>query len=242
MQPGASDFSRLTCASWQAVAWSSGTNLSRHGLELRNVLKSVSSRTNSMTDPVSGGLNLLKVSWDTPYRVAVSILSLGCIAVLMSAPGVTSPLGGVGFIGHFLGIPDADAALMSVSAWVRERGQILGPVAGCALLLGAIANDGDGTGRSLPSRWRGAPTALLGLVVLWEVSSDVVPAAVSWTLVTLGLLYVAKRWREGADDANDWRGQTILNFVTSVFYLPLLVIVWLLGMNEQSVAKQSSES
>lgn len=40
-----------------------------------------------MSNLVTGGLSLLKASWDIPYRVVVSIVSMGCVAVLASAPG-----------------------------------------------------------------------------------------------------------------------------------------------------------
>ena len=131
-----------------------------------------------MSDALSTGMSALQLSWDTPYRILASLLGIGCACALFGWLAASSPLDALGNVGSYLGLPQAQEVTGGVAGWLSSRKEVIGPVAGVLLFLGVLTNVGDGRGRdSIPGPWRGAPTALIALAVIWEVDPGAIPAA-----------------------------------------------------------------
>jgi hypothetical protein len=176
------------------------------------------------------GLSALRFSWDTPYRMVASLMAIGCACVLFGWVPASSPLDALGQIGTYLGPGEAGDIAGAVSQWLTTRKDVIQPVATALLFVGLASNVGDGTGSlSIPGPWRGAPTALLSLSLIWEVDPGAVPgylvpgliAAVSALIVSaiIPATKVSIQW---------WLSSTFKNLLGSALYVAGLPI-WLIS-------------
>lgn len=175
-----------------------------------------------MADPIMAGMSAINLSWDTPYRFLASLLSLGCACVLWGWIDASSPLGALGQIGASLGVHASPDVAQNISSWLAIRTAIVVPTAWLLLLAGVAFNIGDGTGRStIPSPWRGAPTALLALAIIWEVTPKAVPGLMIWTVVVTVVLTVAAVVSKSGR-LREWLFSTFLNLFASAVFIVVL--------------------
>nr|WP_015061722.1 hypothetical protein [Arthrobacter sp. 31.31]AFK88729.1 hypothetical protein [Arthrobacter sp. 31.31] len=189
-----------------------------------------------MFDALSKGMSALQLSWDTPYRVLASLLSLGCACALFGWLAASSPLDALGHIGSYLGLPQAQEVTGSAARWLSGRKEVIGPVAGALLFLGVLTNVGDGRGRdSIPGPWRGAPTALIALAVIWEVEPGAIPAVLVQLGVALVAAYVLSRFARRAVNARSWLASTFANLLGSALFV-LIPAVWMISRTTPNAA------
>jgi hypothetical protein len=179
-----------------------------------------------MFDALNKGMSALRLSWDTPYRILASLLSIGCACTLLGWIAVSSPLDALGHIGGYLGLPQSQEIASGIDSWLSSRKETVIPVASVLLFLGILANGGDGSGRgSFPGPWKGAATALIALTVIWTVEPGAIPGAL--VLLALLLLTVYVFARSGVE-VGSWLAWTFLNLLGSALYV-FLVVVWMIG-------------
>ncbi|MEV7135816.1 hypothetical protein AB0N24_23400 [Arthrobacter sp. NPDC093128] len=175
-------------------------------------------------------MSAARFSWDAPYRIMASLLAIGCACVLFSWVPASSPLDAIGHVGTYLGMGQADNVTGAVSQWLTTRKDVIQPVASIVLFAGLASNVGDGSGRSsIPGPWRGAPTALLALSVVWEVDPGAVPGyLVTGLIAAVGALIVSGIIPATRVGIQWWLGSTLVNLLGSALYVAGLPI-WLLA-------------
>ncbi|BCW12848.1 hypothetical protein NtRootA2_41300 (plasmid) [Arthrobacter sp. NtRootA2] len=189
-----------------------------------------------MSDALSTGMSALQLSWDTPYRILASILSIGCACALFGWLAASSPLDALGHIGSYLGLPHAQEVTGGVASWLGGRKEFIGPVAGVLLCIGVLTNAGDGSGRdSIPGPWRGAPTALIALAVIWEIDPGAIPQVLVQLGVVLVAAYVLSRFARSAVNARSWLVSTFVNLLGSVLFV-LIPAVWMISRTSPKAA------
>lgn len=182
-----------------------------------------------MSDTLSTGLSALQLSWDTPYRILASLLGIGCACAIFGWIAASTPLEALGHVGAYLGLPHSQEITGGLSRWLSGRKDAVAPVAVILMFLGLLANVGDGSGRnSIPGPWRGAPTALIALAVLWEVDRGSVPGLL--LLVAAGLLafYFIRRFSGKRTEVGSWLASTFVNLLASAVFVGV-VVMWMIG-------------
>lgn len=189
-----------------------------------------------MSDALSTGMSALQLSWDTPYRILASLLGLGCACALFGWFAASSPLDALGHIGNYFGLPHAQDVTGGVAKWLSGRKEIIGPVAGALLFLGMLTNVGDGSGRdSIPSPWRGAPTALIALAVIWEIAPEALPEVLVQLSVVLVAAYVLSRFARRDVNARSWLTSTLVNLLVATLFV-LVPAVWMISRTTSKAA------
>ncbi|WP_427019537.1 hypothetical protein ACQCSX_23320 (plasmid) [Pseudarthrobacter sp. P1] len=187
-----------------------------------------------MSDALSTGMSALQLSWDTPYRILASLLSIGCACTLFGWIAASSPLDALGHIGAYLGLPQAQEITGGLGSWLSGRKEVVAPVAGVLLFLGILANVGDGSGHdSIPGPWRGAPAALIALAVIWEVDPGAIPPVLVQLVVALVAAYVLSRFARSAVTARSWLASTFANLLGSALFV-LIPAVWMISRTTPS--------
>lgn len=189
-----------------------------------------------MSDALSTGMSALQLSWDTPYRILASLLSIGCACTLFGWIAASSPLDALGHISAYLGLPHSQEITSGLGIWLSNRKEAVGPVAGVLLFLGILANVGDGSGRdSIPGPWRGAPTALIALAVIWEVDRGAIPGALVQLAVVLLAVYIIRRFAGNGVHVGSWLASTFLNLFSSALFV-FVVVVWMISRTTPKAA------
>lgn len=172
----------------------------------------------------------IRFSWDAPYRIMASLLTIGCACVLFSWVPASSPLDAIAYIGAYLGMGQADDVTGAVSQWLTTRKDVIQPVASFALMAGLAFNVGDGSDRSsVPGPWRGAPTALIALSVVWEVDPGTIPGYLITGLIAgVGAWIVSQLISATRVSIRWWLGSTLVNLSGSALYVAGLPI-WLVA-------------
>lgn len=182
-----------------------------------------------MFDVLNKGMSALRLSWDTPYRILASLLSIGCACTLFGWIAASSPLDALGHFGRYLGLPQSQEIASGIGSWLSSRKEIVVPVASVLLLLGILANGGDGSGRgSFPGPWKGAATALIALAVTWTVEPGAIPGALVVLALILLTVYVIRRFARSGLEVGSWLAWTFLNLLGSALYV-FLVVAWMIG-------------
>ncbi|WP_146073264.1 hypothetical protein [Arthrobacter sp. N199823] len=160
-------------------------------------------------------MSALNLSWDTPYRLLASFVSIGCACVLWGWVDASSPFDALGQLVATLGVHPAPDVAQNITDWLTMRQTVVVPLAWFFLLTGVAFNVGDGKGLStIPGAWRGAPTALIALVVIWEVTPTAVPVLAVWAVVVAVVLSVAAFLSKN-EKLGSWLGATFRNFSSS---------------------------
>jgi hypothetical protein len=174
---------------------------------------------NLVADPITVGMSALNLSWDTPYRLLASLTSLGCVCVVMGWFEASSPFNALGQIAASLGIAAGPDIAGSITQWLAARATAVVPVASVFLLTGVAFNLGDSRNRfTMPVPWRGAPSALLALAVIWEITPKAVPGLCMWAVVVTGLLGVVAFFSKG-EKLKEWLTLTFLNLLFSAIFI-----------------------
>lgn len=191
-----------------------------------------------MSDALSTGMSALQLSWDTPYRILASLLSIGCACTLFGWIAASSPLDALGHIGAYLGFPQAQEITGGLGSWLSGRKEVVAPVAGVLLFLGILANVGDGSGRdSIPGPWRGAPTALIALTVIWEVDPGAILGVLVQLAVALLAVYVIRRFARSGVEVGGWLASTFLNLLSSALFV-FVAVVWMISRTSPKAAQK----
>ncbi|GAA2125124.1 hypothetical protein GCM10009825_01170 [Arthrobacter humicola] len=182
-----------------------------------------------MFDALDKGMSALRLSWDTPYRILASLLSIGCACTLLGWIAASSPLYALGHIGGYLGLPQSQEIASGIGSWLSSRKETVVPVASVLLFLGILANGGDGSGRgSFPGPWKGAATALIALTVIWTVEPGAIPGVLVLLALILLTVYVSRRFARSGVEIGSWLAWTFLNLLGSALYV-FLVVIWMIG-------------
>lgn len=191
-----------------------------------------------MADALSTGMSALQLSWDTPYRILASLLSIGCTCALFGWIAASSPLDALGHIGAYLGLTQAQEITSDIGSWLSARKEAVAPVAAVLLFLGILANVGDGSGRdSIPGPWRGAPTALIALTVIWEVDPGSIPGVLVQLAVALLAVYVIRRFTRNGGEIGSWLASTFLNLLSSALFV-FVVVAWMISRTSPKAAQK----
>jgi hypothetical protein len=174
-------------------------------------------------------MSALRLSWDTPYRIFASFLSIGCACTLFGWIAASSPLDALGHVGGYLGLPQSQEFASGIGSWLSSRKETVVPIASVLMFLGILANGGDGSGRgSFPGPWKGSATALIALTVIWTVEPGTVPGALVLLALILLTVYVIRRFARNGVEVGSWLAWTFLNLLGSALYV-FLVVVWMVG-------------
>lgn len=190
-----------------------------------------------MSEALSTGLSALQLSWDTPYRILASLLSIGCACILFGWIAASTPLDALGHIGAYLGLPQAQEITGGLGGWLSDRKDAVAPVAVILTFLGLLANVGDGSGRnSIPGPWRGAPTALIALAVIWEVDAGSFPGLLLLVAIALLAAYIIRRFSGTRPEVAGWLASTFVNLLASALFV-CVVAMWMIGRTSPKAAQ-----
>lgn len=181
--------------------------------------------------------NSLRVSWDAPYRLLASLLSIGCVCAQRGLMEASSPLDALRRIASYLGADAVSEVILSIAEWLATRSEVVEAAAFLLLLAGVVFNQGDGSGRAtIPGPWRGAPTALIALTAYWQVNPHGIPLLLG---VGFGLLLVTAVLAAGFkwSSVGLWLIYSVLNLVTSVVFI-LVIPLWMISRSRPQTQEE----